>query len=1008
MSRRLRTLCCYLAAMTAVLASVIPAEAQELDVMEAPGVELDWIELQGTRVTVIIPSGDRELGAEILARAERAASLVSGRFDWTPSERIRLVVNDVSDSPNGFALPFPYPQTQIFVTAPREDDFLASYDDWLDILVRHELTHVHHLDRVEGWAKIPRYLFGKAPGFGSPGSMVPIFLIEGLAVWQESHPEIPAKGRRGRVYDAASRGLLRAAASAGKLPEPDEVSVLGIPYPGGLGPYLVGASFLDFYARNCPEGALGEVVRKHSRKLIPFLIQQTLSDACGKPFYDLWGAWKRSLAEEASDLAANRKTAAQPSMRVEGGIGTIRWTRQGIVFRGADAERGLKTFLLDPETGAEKDWDEIKDPRPLRRRSPVEPPSGSGIWVTEGAAEARPGVQFNQLEIWRDGKREEFKGGLRAFDADVHPSGSLWAFVRNRPPYSELAIGNGTDEPRIIRPVEKGIVWSSPRFSPDGGQLVTARRERGEVRIVILDSAQGYSETRRGGFPGARNITPRYLADGRIVFTSDVSGVFNLYLWSPATGEISQLTDSIGGVFDPAPSPDGKRIAYRELLPDGQGVVIADTSSAWPVTLRAETASAPSDVAPAPETSSVFEHENTAGSAASSERPYSPWPMYLPRFWIPLWAQSSNDFLLGAFTGGQDVLRRGFWSTSVYWGLSSNAPRVFATAGAHRLPVWGRPLPYVQVSRNLVSFGRGEVSRIGPAGTGIPEVRDFWNDRFRVSAGITTSDALTVAQLPYLEDLRQGFAASLAVFYERRRDLDGGLTALAARIPGLNPGEFRALDLVGSRLVLDYSNLKYATNTLGPRLGINLSGAFEGYLEEAGSDRTGANLSGDARLYLPVPVVPRQTIAFRSSAGTTFKRRIMVPTYTLGGAIGEGPAVLSSGRIPLLRGYPDSRFSGDNYLAFNSEYRINLLNIHRGPLLLPLHLDRIGLVGFFDAGQVWNDSFSASNFMKGAGGELWLDGRLFYYLPARLRTSLARGFDAGAGTEFRVVLGSTF
>ncbi len=1005
MSRWLRTLCYSFLALMPVLVCPPAATAQELDVMEAPGVELDWIELQGTRVTVIIPSGDRELGLEILARAERAAGLVSGRFDWTPSERIRLVVNDSSDSPNGFALPFPYPQTQIFVTAPQEDDFLASYDDWLDILVRHELTHVHHLDRADGWAKIPRYLFGKAPGFGSPGSLVPIFLIEGLAVWQESHPEIPAKERRGRVYDAASRGLLRVAASAGKLPEPDEVSVLGIPYPGGLGPYLVGASFLDFYARSCPEGALNEVVRKHSGKLIPFLIQQTLSDACGKPFYDLWDGWKRSLTDEAATLAANRKAAPEPSVRIEGGIGAIRWTRQGIVFRGADAEHGLKTFLLNSETGIERDWDDVKDRKPLRRRSPVEPPSEGGIWVTEGAAEARPGVRFNQLEIWRNGERDEFKGGLRAFDADVHPSGSLWAFVRNRPPYTELAVGNGTDEPQIIRPVEKGVVWSSPRFSPGGKQLVAARRERGEVRIVILDSGQGYSETIRGGFSGARNITPRYLADGRIVFASDVSGVFNLYIWSPASGEILQLTDSIGGAFDPAPSPDGIRIAYRELLPDGQGVVIAEVSTAWPVTPKAETAPAPSDAAPAPETPAPV---NTTGSVAAEERPYSPWPMYLPRFWIPLWAQSSNDFLLGAFTGGQDVLRRGFWSASVYWGLNSNAPRVFATAGAHRLPVWGRPLPYVQVSRNLVSFGRGEVSRIGPAGTGIPEVRDFWNDRFRVSAGITTSDALTVAQLPYLEDLRQGFAASLAVFYERRRDLDGGLTALAAKIPGLSPNEFRALDLVGSRLVLDYSNLKYATNTLGPRLGINLSGAIEGYLKEAGSDRTGANLSGDARLYLPVPVIPRQTIALRSSAGTTLKRRIMVPTYTLGGAIGEGPAVLSSGRIPLLRGYPDSRFSGDNYLAFNSEYRINLLNIHRGPLLLPLHLDRVGLVGFFDAGQVWNDAFSGSNFMKGAGGELWLDGRLFYYLPARLRTSVARGFDAGAGTEVRVVLGSTF
>lgn len=161
-----------------ILMLMVPlrVRSQELDVLEAPDDSKGWIEIRGARTWVYVPDADEALGRDILARSERAAKVISDRFQWEPSQPIRIVVNDSSDDPNGLALPFPYPQIQIYISAPKEGDYLSDYDDWLDTLVRHELTHIHHLDRNEGFAAIPRYIFGNAPDLGSPGASVPISL----------------------------------------------------------------------------------------------------------------------------------------------------------------------------------------------------------------------------------------------------------------------------------------------------------------------------------------------------------------------------------------------------------------------------------------------------------------------------------------------------------------------------------------------------------------------------------------------------------------------------------------------------------------------------------------------------------------------------------------------------------------------------------------------------------------------------------------------------------------
>jgi hypothetical protein len=60
-------------------------------------------------------------------------------------------------------------------------------DDWLRLAFTHEFTHILHLDRSEGWARAVRSIFGRTP-LAFPNVFLPIWQIEGLAVYEESAP----------------------------------------------------------------------------------------------------------------------------------------------------------------------------------------------------------------------------------------------------------------------------------------------------------------------------------------------------------------------------------------------------------------------------------------------------------------------------------------------------------------------------------------------------------------------------------------------------------------------------------------------------------------------------------------------------------------------------------------------------------------------------------------------------------------------------------------------------
>jgi hypothetical protein len=150
--------------------------------------------------------------------ARRAAVSAEAAYDslslrlHPPRGPIDLVIADNVDYANGSTTPFPTNRIIVYAHPPLDVLSLRFYDDWLALVITHELTHVFHLDRTRGWWRVAQHVFGRAPVF-FPNLYQPAWVTEGLAVFYES--DVTGTGRVAGTYErmivestAGSRGPL--------------------------------------------------------------------------------------------------------------------------------------------------------------------------------------------------------------------------------------------------------------------------------------------------------------------------------------------------------------------------------------------------------------------------------------------------------------------------------------------------------------------------------------------------------------------------------------------------------------------------------------------------------------------------------------------------------------------------------------------------------------------------------------------------------------------------------
>src|SRR5450432_785245 len=200
MVRRTGTLLAALAVIACLGPPMGVARAQqddEDDPFAARAPVVHWRTLYTPHFRIHFYEGERYIAERAAGIAERAHESLTRYLDWLPGGRIDITLVDATDSANGFASSLPNNFIYGYGVPPEPLSSLNDFDDWLNVLISHELTHVVHLDTILGLPRVVDLIFGK---ISAPNLVQPNWFIEGLAVLNESR--VTTGGRiRSSLYD---------------------------------------------------------------------------------------------------------------------------------------------------------------------------------------------------------------------------------------------------------------------------------------------------------------------------------------------------------------------------------------------------------------------------------------------------------------------------------------------------------------------------------------------------------------------------------------------------------------------------------------------------------------------------------------------------------------------------------------------------------------------------------------------------------------------------------------
>jgi hypothetical protein len=952
----------------AVLAAGSVALAGEARAQVAP--DLHWQTITTEHFHVNFAPGLESVARRAAGSAERAYTRLSAELH-PPRAPLDLTIADNIDVSNGYTTVFPSNRIVIYARPTVDASSLSFLDDWIDLVVTHELTHVFHLDRTAGWWGIAQHLFGRNP-FLFPNLYTPSWLDEGIAVYYESRLT-----GSGRIIGTDHAMIVRAQALDGDTPRLNSLSAATLSYPLGQVPYAYGSLLMDFMARTAGPGTMRAFIDASAARTIPFLLNANARRGFGISFDSGWRVWTDSIRRNAFSIASTSTPVHELTAR-GWTAERLRWTDATHVAYADDDGRSLPSFREVATTGG--------PPVVLAVRKSLDVtsilPGGARVFAEQDFVD--PYTIRNDLYFERDGKTQRLTHGARLMQPDarlrsgarIAAPAALDIVAAQVTPGADRLVRVRVDGSAVnITPLTGATpdtVWSEPRWSHDGTRIAATRwTHGGEMEIAILDTTGRVVK----GVARARAVTgaPSWALDDRsIYFTSDRTGRSSLYRASVADGSLVLVAQSATGLFESEPSPDGTQLATLHYRGNGYHVALVPAQGDFPA------ADSSSVLPPSRHDTTV-----TVGTAAHG---YSPFRSLLPRYWLPS-IEQSDDLrpMYGFVTSGSDDIGR-----HTYEVQATYEPR-------RQEPAWNTSYQYA-------GFGNPVL--------GVTTLEDWEHgDVTGTTASGATVDAGTLARRRVIVDValtmlrpRVNTNAYLSVGAEG--EWHAYRTEPPSLLARLDSGYAKVYTYPALFVNAGWSNAREPDLALSREDGITLAAsAKERWRADAPSATTSTMVLGVGSAFksLDFPGFAHHVLALRVAAGWEDKNS--VDALDAGGISGSslniapGVTLGDPQRTFFVRGFPAGVQEGTVALGGNLEYRAPLVLPSVGVMMLPVFFQRVSAVVFGDAATAWCPygiagssvcpAFAARDPMASVGAELHVDAAYEYDVPYTFRLGVA-------------------
>ena len=1040
--------------------------------------ELDWKTIETEHFFVHYHDGAERTAKTVSKIAEEVYAPITSLYQHTPDQKVSFIIRDHDDISNGAAY---FYDNKIELYAPSMDFDFRGTHNWLRNVVTHEFTHIVQIQTsMKFGRRVPSiylqwlgYESERRPDvlYGYPniimsyplsGFVIPAWFAEGVAQFNR-------KELRYDFWDSHRDMILRSYALSGTMLTWQEMGVFGKNSLGNESSYNAGFAFVSYIARTYGDEKLNEISR--ALATLPRLtIDGAIERALGKEGEQVYNEWRQQLQRDyAARVAPIRSelNEGHPLVFVEDASEGSSIYHENEVVLNHPLERAVAPERLQGcnmvETGfanlyprfspdgsklayvSTKNADYFsqsalyviefgKPNREKRIKTGVRTgmcwsPDGSRLYYARSTRENPHWSYQFDLYVYDLSTEEETRltNGRRAITPAVSPDGKTLACVVNADGSSNIALMNidGSNF-RIITSYKKGEQVYNPLWSPDGSHILFdysvkdgrdiawVRPDGSDVQFLIT----GSDDSRTGTF------TP----DGsHILFSSDRTGIFNLYNYDVQSRTIEQVSNVLGGAFMPAVNPKGE-IIYAAYTSSGyklyeMGAAIPVKTASEYLALQNSTAGATLSTAgtstPQFDWAKLRQYDDTELSPRDS-RPYK--SIFTSLSIVPFVRidnYNSHDVALdvikpGVYLFSNDVLDK----TGLFAGAALNRKleRDLFFQFFYRSRV---PLLYQLGLEPVVSLEAYNVTRKTgstlslPNGTIIPVDVTFDLLEFDVAFVHPFLTPTSTLELRYIHSRY----TSLIDDFVNPEDLSlqkgisdqyliGNDLSLTWRFDAIVPSRTSDISPVGRKLTLrlGYEFNKFARSDSSGVRALDTTGGLVRYAYDW--------------LYFP-----RVELTWREYVPFFFRNHTLAASLRAGAIL--GPPIdeffdFYAGGLIGMKGYPFYAIGGNRLATAGIAYRFPLVS-SMDLRFLQFYFDKLYMSVYADIGNAWTGSSpKLSDFKTDAGVELRLESFSFYAYPTRIFFNAAYGFNrfttyistrnesVAYGREWRFYLGVLF
>jgi Tol biopolymer transport system component len=554
--------------------------------------ELDWYTIKGTHVEVHYHEGAERTARVVCKIADEVWGPITSLYDYDPGT-VHFVIKDIDDYSNGATYFF---DNKIEIWTSALDFDLRGAHNWLRNVISHEFTHMVQIQSsMKMTRSIPavflqllNYEDERRPDilYGYPNYIIsyPLSSVNMPAWFAEGTAQYMRKEFNYEQWDTHRDMILREYALDGKMLTWNEMGEFGKTSLGNESVYNAGFALTRYISQHYGEEKLEEITHALG-KLTNFTIDAAFKDVLGKNGNEIYNEWRDYLTADykkrSTEVMNNLVTG---DLLEQEGFGNFypTFSKDGKRFvyisnKTSDYFAPAGIYIHDLSTGEDKE---------------LVPGIRSTVgWVGEENKLIYAKLTDDNPNWYNVDKDKETRltHDLRANQPAVSHAGKKIAFLFERDGTTNIGIVdiNGKNFKRLTF-FENGEQVYNPRFSGDDSYIVFDYSYTHGRDIARVDTSGSDYKNVIATTNDERN--PDFAPNGDLIYSSDETGIFNIYRYNLLTGEKTRLTNVLGGAFMPAISGDGTILyagytstGYKifKITREGQSKVKPDQQYAW-------------------------------------------------------------------------------------------------------------------------------------------------------------------------------------------------------------------------------------------------------------------------------------------------------------------------------------------------------------------------------------------------------------------------------------------